>query len=156
MKGYYKRGNNFDKYWWVTTDLPVANSGYINRAVANQFKKYSELKASVWFWYRSEVVDRKDISNRDKIIAWAICERYRGQSFSTWDSFTYLALMLGMNRKTISKGIQALIEADIIWIGLEGDHKIGIKNLSQARVKKHLLLVGLNKVLYERANSEDK
>ena len=64
--------------------------------------------------------------------------------------------MLGMNRKTISKGIQALIEANIIWIGLEGDHKIGIKNLSQARVKKHLLLVGLNKVLYERANSEDK
>ena len=58
--------------------------------------------------------------------------------------------MVGLSRKTFSKGMGELSEQGIIWIAVEGDERMAFKKLpQQVRVKKHILLVGLNNVLYE-------
>ncbi len=155
MKGYYRRKSNFDNYWWITTSLPGKDSAEINIRVANHYKSYGPLKASVWFWFRNKVANRKDLTSRDKMVAWAIAERYRGQSFSTWDSFTYLAAMVGLNRKTVHKAIVELMEKNIIWVVLEGQEKIGVSKLVSKRQKKHIILCGLNFILAEEMNKNE-
>lgn len=149
MKNYYNKKANFNKYWWVSPEIVPKESGIINLSVANKYKNYGNLKAKIWQWYRSKV-NRKDISSRNKLILWALAERYRGQSFSVWDSYTYLAMTVGLSRKTFSKGMAELSEQGIIWIAVEGDERLAMKKLpQQIRVKKHILLVGLNVVLFE-------
>ena len=149
MQNYYNKKGNFDKFWWVSPEIVPKESGIINLGVATKFKDYGKLKANIWKWYRSQV-NRKDISSRNKLILWALAERYRGQSFSVWDSYTYLAMTVGLSRRTFSKGMSELSEQGIIWIAVEGKERLAMKKLpQQVRVKKHILLVGLNNVLFE-------
>lgn len=149
MKNYYNKKGNFDKFWWVSPEIVPKESGVVNLAVANRFKDYGKLKGCVWKWFRSQV-NQKDISSRNKIILWSLAERFRGQSFSVWDSYTYLAMMVGLSRRTFSKGMAELSEQGIIWIAVEGDERLAVRKLpQQIRVKKHILLVGLNNVLFE-------
>jgi|TARA_B100000161_G_scaffold256507_1_gene219634 hypothetical protein len=149
IQNYYNKKGNFDKFWWVSPEIVPKESGMINLSVANRYKDYGKLKGSVWKWFRSQV-NQKDLSPRNKIILWSLAERFRGQSFSVWDSYTYLSKMVGLSRKTFSKGMGELSEQGIIWIAVEGDERMAFKKLpQQVRVKKHILLVGLNNVLYE-------
>ena len=83
------------------------------------------------------------------MVAWAIAERYRGQSFNTWDNFTYLAAMVGLNEKTVHKAIVRLMEKNVIWVVLEGQEKIGVSKLVSKRQKRHIILCGLNFILAE-------
>tara|TARA_Y200000002_G_C22391513_1_gene541694 strand:+ start:221 stop:694 length:474 start_codon:yes stop_codon:yes gene_type:complete len=156
VKGYYRKRSDFSKYWWVNATLPGKDSAEINLSVANNYKSYGPLKASVWFLYRNKIANRKDLSSRDKLIAWAIAERYRGQSFSTWDSFTYLGAMIGMNRKTVAKGIKSLMDNNVIWIVLEGEEKVGLTKLVSKRQKKHIILCGLNFILAEEIRKKNE
>ena len=103
-------------------------------------------------WFRNKVANRKDLTSRDKMVAWAIAERYRGQSFNTWDNFTYLAAMVGLNRKTVHKAIVELMEKNVIWVVLEGQGKDW---LVSKRQKKHIILCGLNFILAEEINKNE-
>jgi hypothetical protein len=49
--------------------------------------------------------------------------------------------MTGVNRKTAGRGVGELIDQEIIWCVLEGEQKR--LRRSQAKGKKHFLLVGL-------------
>lgn len=148
MKSYYNKKGNFDKFWWISTEIVPRESGVISLSVANKYKDYGKLKACVWKWYRSQV-NRKDLSARNKLILWSLAERFRGQSFSVWDSYTYLAMTIGISRRIFSKGMGELSEAGVIWIAVEGEERLAFKKLpQQVRVKKHILLVGLNHILF--------
>lgn len=152
MKNYYNKKGNFDKFWWISPEIVPKESAVINLAVANRFKDYGKLKACVWRWFRAQV-NRKDLSTRNKLILWSLAERFRGQSFSVWDSYTYLAMTIGISRRIFSKGMGELSELGIIWIAVEGEERLAFKKLpQQKRVKKHIVLVGLNNVLFEDLN----
>lgn len=151
MKNYYNKKGNFNKFWWISPEIVPRESGIINLAVANKYKNYGTLKAKVWEWYRHQV-NRKDLSTRNKLILWSLAERFRGQSFSVWDSYTYLAMTIGVSRKTFSKGMNELAEMNNspIWIAVEGEERLAYKKLpQQVRVKKHIVLVGLNHYLFK-------
>jgi hypothetical protein len=48
----------------------------------------------------------------------------------------------------VSKSVYALVDKDIIWIVEEGRERKGMKRLPQhSRKRKHILLVGLGKLL---------
>mgnify|MGYP005735427871 FL=1 len=155
-KKYYRTNNDFENYWWINSSLMEISSPEINISVANKFRSYGPLKASVWFWFRQKVVSRTDLAARDKLCAWAICERFKGQSFSTWDSLTYIGKMTGTSRKTVSKAIQKLIEKELRGIAIEGKERKGVRTLPQAHIKKHFLLCGLNQILAQEINKNDK
>lgn len=149
MKKFYNKQPNFDKYWWINSDLPGEDSAEINLSRALDYRNYNQLKAKVWKWFRSNVA-RKDLSSREQICLWCICERYRGSSFSTWCSYSYMSKMISMNRKTVAKAISILASEDVnlIWIVQEGEERIAMRSLpSRKPIKKHFVLVGFNEVL---------
>ena len=63
--------------------------------------------------------------------------------------------MTGTSRKTVSKAIQKLTEKELIVIAIEGKRK-GVRTLPQAHIKKHFLLCGLNQILAQEINKNDK
>ena len=64
--------------------------------------------------------------------------------------------MTGTSRKTVSKAIQKLIEKELIVIAIEGKERKGVRTLPQAHIKKHFLLCGLNQILAQEINKNDK
>jgi hypothetical protein len=56
--------------------------------------------------------------------------------------------MIGMNRKTVSKGIQNLMDLDIIWCAIDGEKKV-LRSLKAGVQHKHFLFVGLGVMLEE-------
>ena len=146
----------YDKYWWITTEHTAINSPYINRATALQYTNFNKLKGVVWTWFRSKI-DRKDISSREKIILWIICERMKGSSFSCWDSYIYLGKATGMNRKTVALAVNNLSDAGLIILAVEGKEPRAKKRLeAQKRVKKHILLIGIGHALSKKLVEEEK
>ena len=62
-------------------------------------------------------------------------------------------MTIGISRRIFSKGMAELSEIGIIWIAVEGEERLAFKKLpQQKRVKKHIVLVGLNNVLFEDLN----
>ena len=59
-----------------------------------------------------------------------------------------------MNRRTISKALNTLVDKDIVWLAVEGEEPVALKRLPKKRVVKHILLVGLNATLSENLNRE--
>ena len=58
-------------------------------------------------------------------------------------------MTIGISRRIFSKGMGELSEAGVIWIAVEGEERLAFKKLpQQVRVKKHILLVGLNHILF--------
>jgi hypothetical protein len=76
-----------------------------------------------------------------KLMLWALCERWRYETWSSHDAISYYAKMTGVNRKTAGRGVGELIDQEIIWCVLEGEQKR--LRRSQAKGRKHFLLVGL-------------
>ena len=142
-----------EKYWWITTEHTDINSPFVNYAITQKYRNYAKLKSVAWRWYKIKL-GRKDLGAREKVILWLLCERLKASSYSVWDSYEYMSLALGMNRKTIKKGIERLAECNVIVIALEGEEARAMKSLpKQRRVKKHILLVGFSHAL-ARALSE--
>ena len=140
--------------WWLVVDgiEDAEKSGLINYGLAGKYKNYANLKRVVWKWYKKHL-SRKDIKTREKLILYALCERYSAQDFSSHDAVTYLALMIGMHRHTVSKGIQKLMDLNIIWCAIDGERKV-LRSLKAGVQHKHFLLVGLGVMLEEESQKE--
>lgn len=140
---------NDDKWWLVVQAIKKPNeSGLIPFGVAKSYKNnYSKIKKVVWRWFRLHL-DRKDLSSRDKLILYALCERYSAKTFSSHDSLSYISKMLGMNRHTISKGLQHMMDVGLIWCAIDSDKKV-LRSLKAGVQHKHFLFVGLGFMLGE-------
>mgnify|MGYP006969425179 CR=1 FL=1 len=110
-------------------------------------KNFAALKKQVWAWYRKRV-SAQDLNAGDKIVLWAITERFRMETFSSHDSITYYAKMVGMNRRSVGRSIKQLIVKNIIWCVLESEPNKVLKQ-SQSAGRKHYLLVGLGALVDE-------
>ena len=80
----------------------------------------------------------------------------KGIDWKTWsshDSNRYYALMCGMNHKTVSNALLELASAEknIIWLADEENKTLMRK--SKRGIRRHILLVGLNKLLREELSS---
>ena len=65
--------------------------------------------------------------------------------------------MLNKDRKTIAKAINTLAELNVIWLVQEGREKVAMRSLpAQKRVKKHIILVGLNRYLGDPEEESQK
>ena len=141
----------FDKknkdYWWVIpSEIPRLHaSGLVPLACVGD--SYMKMRSCVWRIFRSEC-GREDLSVSAKLVLWAVCERYRFETFSSHDAVSYYCKMIGVSRRTAGRGMKELIEKEILWLVLEG--KEGRLRKSQASGKKHYLLVGLaNEIIKE-------
>ena len=108
---------------------------------------FSRVRQIVWHWYRSEVAGNEDLSMTARFVGWALCERWRYETWSSHDAISYYAKMTAVNRKSVGKAIAELSEQGLIWIVLEGEPKRLRK--SQSGGKKHFLLVGLADLVRE-------
>ena len=133
-----------EQKWWLVIEAieKPEKSGLIKFGVAMKYKSYSKLKKVVWKWYKKQL-GRTDIKSREKVVLYALCERYSAQ-----DCSSYLALMIGMHRHTVSKGIQNLMDLDIIWCAIDGEKKV-LRSLKAGVQHKHFLFVGLGVMLEE-------
>ena len=135
--------------WWLVIEAieKPEKSGLIKFGVAMKYKSYSKLKKVVWKWYKKQL-GRTDLKSREKLVLYALCERYSAQDYSSHDAVSYLALMIGMHRHTVSKGIQNLMDLDIIWCAIDGEKKV-LRSLKRGVQHKHFLFVGLGVMLEE-------
>jgi hypothetical protein len=140
-------------YWWYKVgeiDQPH-KSGLISYAFVREQKNFAQIKKGVWKWYRS-CVGNKKLNTGAKLVLWALVERFRMETFSSHDSITYYAKMVGMNRRSVGRSIQELVEKEIIWCVLEDQENIRLKK-SQTSGKKHYLFVGLGVSLIDEKNT---
>jgi hypothetical protein len=138
-----------DNKWWLVIEAieKPERSGLIKFGVAMKYKSYAKLKQVVWKWYKKQL-GRTDIKSREKLVLYALCERYSAQDYSSHDAVSYLALMIGMHRHTVSKGIQNLMDLNIIWCAIDGEKKV-LRSLKAGVQHKHFLFVGLGVMLEE-------
>ncbi len=87
-----------------------------------------------------------------KLTLWAICERFRIETFSSHDAYSYYAKMIGLSSKTVGRSVNELVRNKILWIAVEGEKKI-VKNAVPG-MRKHLLLVGLGKVMIDELDNQ--
>jgi hypothetical protein len=144
----FKRVRMDDQYWWIENSIPDKEneSGCVRASVLSKYKNYSQLKSCVWKWFRSRAGDTS-LRPATKLVLWSICERHRILSCSSHDAYIYYGKMTGLNRRTVGRCVDELVEAGILWIAVEGERRI----VKQAKpgVRKHLLLVGLGKIMIE-------
>lgn len=135
------------EYWWVIpSEIPRLHaSGLVPLACVGD--SYMKMRSCVWRIFR-RACGREDLSISAKLVLWAVCERYRFETFSSHDAVSYYCKMIGVSRRTAGRGMKELIEKEILWLVLEG--KEGRLRKSQASGKKHYLLVGLaNEIIKE-------
>jgi hypothetical protein len=127
-------------YWWVIpSEIPRLHaSGLVPLACVGD--SYMKMRSCVWRIFR-RACGREDLTVSAKLVLWAVCERYRFETFSSHDAVSYYCKMIGVSRRTAGRGMKELIEKEILWLVLEG--KEGRLRKSQASGKKHYLLVGL-------------
>ena len=127
-------------YWWVIpSEIPRLHaSGLVPLACVSD--NYMKMRSCVWRIFR-RACGREDLTVSAKLVLWAVCERYRFETFSSHDAVSYYCKMIGVSRRTAGRGMKELIEKEILWLVLEG--KEGRLRKSQASGKKHYLLVGL-------------
>ena len=144
-----RRFGQVDKnYWWITAHAEAEEkSALVPIALARKEGDFSRVRQIVWHWYRSEVAGNEELSMTARFVAWALCERWRYETWSSHDAISYYAKMTAVNRKSVGKAIAELSEANLIWIVLEGEPKRLRK--SQSGGKKHFLLVGLADLVRE-------
>jgi DNA-binding MarR family transcriptional regulator len=143
-----------EQKWWLVVEAIESpeESGLIPYGLAMKYKNYAKLKKVVWKWYKKHL-GRTDIKGREKLVLYALCERYSAQDYSSHDAVSYLALMIGMNRHTVSKGIQNLMDQNIIWCAIDKEKKV-LRNLKAGVQHKHFLFVGLG-VMLERESQDE-
>ena len=135
--------------WWLVEEIENESaSAFVQTSVAKRYRSFGETKKIVWKWYRANV-GRKDLSPASKLTLWAICERHRLEPCSSHDSNRYYALMCGMSHKTVSNALIELAseQKNIVWLADEENKTLMRK--SRRGIRRHILLVGLNKLLKE-------
>ena len=80
-------------------------------------------------------------------MVWALCERWRYETWFLKYAISYYGKVTAVKRKGVGKAIAELSEQGLIWIVLEGEPKRLRK--SQSGGKKHFLLVGLADLVRE-------
>ena len=142
-----RRKNEHDKYWWIVPGEieRERESGLVSLSLSRESRYFSKLRNLVWKWYRWNVASRTDLSASAKLFGWALAERWRYETFSSHDALNYYTQMVGLNRKTCGRALQELSDANLVWIVLE-DEQVRLKK-SQARGRKHFLLVGLSDLI---------
>ena len=145
-----RRFGQIDKaYWWITAHSESERgekTALIPIALARKESDFGRVRGIVWAWFRREC-GSTDLSPSAKLTMWAVCERWRYETWSSHDAISYYAKMTAVNRKSVGKAIAELSEAGLIWIVLEGEPKRLRK--SQSGGKKHFLLVGLAELVRE-------
>jgi len=138
-----RRFGQVDKnYWWITAHAEAEEkTALIPIALARKEGDFSRVRQIVWHWYRSEVAGNEALSMTARFVGWALCERWRYETWSSHDAISYYAKMTGVNRKTSGRAMTELIDKEVVWCVLEGEQKRLRK--SQPGGKKHFLLVGL-------------
>ena len=142
-----------DQFWWIENSIPdkESESGCVRASVLSKYKSYSKLKACVWKWFRSRAGDTS-LRPATKLVLWSICERHRILSCSSHDAYVYYGKMTGLNRRTVGRCVDELVEAGILWIAVEGERRI-VKR-AKPGVRKHLLLVGLGQIMIEELSEQ--
>ena len=138
-----------NRFWWIEVGVPEdeRNSACVRQSLVN--RSYGEIKKGVWRLYRRRT-DRLDLTSSDKMLLWAMSERFRVESMSCTDAVGYLSKMVGVSRKTAGKSIQRLVDAEIIWIVEEGEDRRARRRLEARKYfRKHFILVGLSYELGE-------
>ena len=113
-----KRFKTIDKnHWWITThENPSDRAGvFIPLALARRDGDFSRVRSVVWAWFRREC-GRTDLSVSAKLIMWAVCERWRYETWSSHDAISYYAKMTGVNRKTSGRAMTELIEKKLFGV----------------------------------------
>ena len=143
----YKRFKAVSKdHWWITAHTSERERAgvFVPLELARREGDFVRARGVVWDWYRREC-GRTDLSPSAKLIMWALCERWRYETWSSHDAISYYAKMTGVNRKTSGRAMTELIDKEVVWCVLEGEKKRLKK--SQPGGKKHFLLVGLVNLL---------
>ena len=130
------------EYWWVTPQevSGLSKTALVPTACVRKQDNYTKMRVCVWRLFR-RICGREDLNMSSKMLLWAVCERYRFETFSSHDAISYYAKMIGTNRRSAGRGMKDLIEKEILWCVLEGEKKR--LRMSQPGGKKHFLLVGL-------------
>lgn len=133
-------------FWWIENGVPENErlSGCVRKSVRERYKNFSKMRQVVWKWYRSRAGDTK-LSPASKLTLWAICERFRVETFSSHDAYKYYAKMTGLSNKTVGRCVSELIERGVLWCAKENE-RVLLKKAAPG-VRKHLLLVGLGYLL---------
>jgi len=141
--------------WWIVQGVPEdeSKSGLVRFEFVDEYSNYSSLRKVCWLWYRIQA-GREDLSPGSKLILWAIVERYRWETFSSHDSWIYYGKMVGLSRKSVGNSVKELIRQNVIWLALEEKNKLVEK--AKPGQRKHILLVGLGKLLDEDLKREKK
>jgi|TARA_R100000951_G_scaffold43731_1_gene36954 hypothetical protein len=138
---------NKDFWWVVPVEVPnLHRSALVPLACVSD--NYMKMRSCVWKIYRREC-GREDLSVSAKLLLWAICERYRFETFSSHDAVSYYCKMIGVSRRTAGRAMKELIESEVVWCVLEGVE--GRLRVSQASGRKHYLLVGLASEIYRES-----
>ena len=138
---------NKDFWWVVPVEVPnLHRSALVPLACVSD--NYIKMRSCVWKIYRREC-GREDLSVSAKLLLWAICERYRFETFSSHDAVSYYCKMIGVSRRTAGRAMKELIESEVVWCVLEGVE--GRLRVSQASGRKHYLLVGLASEIYRES-----
>ncbi len=138
---------NKDFWWVVPIEVPkLHRSALVPLACVSD--NYMKMRSCVWKIYRREC-GREDLSVSAKLLLWAVCERYRFETFSSHDAVSYYCKMIGVSRRTAGRAMKELIESEVVWCVLEGVE--GRLRVSQASGRKHYLLVGLASEIYRES-----
>ena len=110
-----KRFAGIDReHWWITAHAQEQGAGtLVPISLARREGDFSRVRSVVWGWFRREC-GRTDLSVSAKLIMWAVCERWRYETWSSHDAISYYAKMTGVNRKTAGRAMTELIDKEII------------------------------------------
>ena len=99
------------------------------------------------FWWINSSAESSDSTSAE--ISFTLAMKYRDVSkFKRVVWYWYRENVARKSRVSVSKSVYALVDKDIIWIVEEGRERKGMKRLPQhSRKRKHILLVGLGKLL---------
>ena len=98
------------------------------------------------------MIARQDLTPTEKIVFWAMLERFRLDTWSSHDAVVYYGLMTGLHRSAVSRAIRGLMEKGIILLVRDGEGEEGkYYDSLQRGGKRHFLLVGL---AYEVSKAE--
>lgn len=129
--------------WWIKFGLQAGRQeGGISRELQSSLnvKRYRKV---LWKQGR-KVIARQDLTPTEKIVFWAMLERFRLDTWSSHDAVAYYGLMTGLHRSAVSRAIRGLMEKGIILLVRDGEGEEGKLYESLERGgKRHFLFVGL-------------
>ncbi len=129
--------------WWIKFGLQEGRKeGGISRELQEGLKLKTYRKV-LWKEAR-KVIAREDLSATEKLVFWALMERFRLDTWSSHDAVVYYGLMTGLHRSSVSRAINSLIDKGIIQLVRDGRGEAGKYYSSLERGgKRHFLFVGL-------------